>query len=37
MTNKIHLSYNRLYTLKDGDYHGATLAKPLQQAFTECL
>ncbi len=25
MTNKIHLSFNRLYTLKDGDYHGATL------------
>ncbi len=25
MTNKIYLSFNRLYTLKDGDYHGATL------------
>lgn len=25
MTNKIHLSFNRLYMLKDGDYHGATL------------
>lgn len=25
MTNKIFLSFNRLYTLKDGDYHGATL------------
>jgi len=25
MTNKIHLSFNRLYTLKDGDYYGATL------------
>ncbi|KAB8310767.1 hypothetical protein EH227_02530 [Rouxiella chamberiensis] len=25
MTIRIHLSFNRLYTLKDGDYHGATL------------
>jgi hypothetical protein len=25
MTNKIYLSFNRLYTLKDGDYHDATL------------
>lgn len=25
MTNKIHLSFNHLYALKDGDYHGATL------------
>lgn len=25
MTNKIYLSFNRFYTLKDGDYHGATL------------
>lgn len=25
MTNRIFLSFNRLYTLKDGDYHGATL------------
>lgn len=26
MTNKIYLSFNRLYLLKDGDYHGAKLS-----------
>lgn len=26
MTDKIYLSFNRLYCLKDGDYHGATLS-----------
>jgi hypothetical protein len=25
MTNKIHLSFNHLYRIKDGDYHGAKL------------
>ncbi|MFD3225682.1 hypothetical protein [Rahnella aceris] len=26
MTNRIFLSFNRLYSLKDGDYHGAKLS-----------